>query len=158
MTLESNHEPHDPATREAIRRHLRLGWWMLLGFLVLGTLLEAMHGLKIGWYLNVSNETRRLLLTLAHAHGVLLGLVNIAFAATLGLLPSVPENRLRLASTCLLAASVLLPGGFLLGGLTIYGPDPGPGIFLLPVGAAFLFVAALVTALATNTLRKADDQ
>ena len=40
------------------RRHLRFGWWSLLSFLTLGIALEAMHGLKVQWYLDVSNETQ----------------------------------------------------------------------------------------------------
>src|SRR5882672_2928007 len=72
--------PHaDPSL---VRRHLKVGWWALLVFLTAGLVLEALHGFKIGAYLNVSNETRRLMWTLAHAHGALLGLVNLGFAAT----------------------------------------------------------------------------
>ena len=141
----------DSETQELIGRHLRLGWWFLLGFLTLGAALETMHGFKVDWLLNVSNETRRLMLRLAHAHGVLLGLVNIAFAVTLSLLPPSQSRPWRLASTCLIAASILIPGGFLLGGIVIYDSDPGLGIFLLPVGAVLLFVAVLLTALATKS-------
>ena len=154
MAIELNQEDLDSETQDSIGRHLRLGWWLLLGFLTLGAALETMHGLKVGWLLDVSNETRRLLFRLAHAHGVLLGLVNIAFAFTLSILPSGRSGRWRLASTCLIAASTLMPGGFLLGGIVIYGADPGLGIFLLPVGAVLLFIAVLLTALATKSFGK----
>ena len=63
-------------------RHLRFGWWLLLVSLSLGLVLEALHGFKLGWYLDVTNETRQLMLTLAHAHGTLLALVNIAAGLT----------------------------------------------------------------------------
>ena len=66
-----------------IRRHVRFGWTQVFCFLLLGLLLEAMHGFKVGWYLNAGEETRRLLLTLGHAHGALLGVVNVVFGATL---------------------------------------------------------------------------
>jgi hypothetical protein len=59
------------------RRHLAFGWCALLFFLTLGIGLEAMNGFKIGWYLDVSNATRRHMFKLAHAHGVLLALVNM---------------------------------------------------------------------------------
>ena len=36
--------------------HLRVGWWSLLIFLTLGLILEGMHGLKVGWYLDVSQR------------------------------------------------------------------------------------------------------
>ena len=41
-------------------RHFRFGWWSLLVFAAFGLALEALHGLKVGSYLSVSNETRRL--------------------------------------------------------------------------------------------------
>ncbi|MFT7537369.1 MAG: hypothetical protein ACI85K_003327, partial [Hyphomicrobiaceae bacterium] len=64
-------------------RHLRLGWTSLLVFVLLGGVLESMHGFKVDWYLVVGNETQRLLWRLAHAHGTFLSLVHIGFAATL---------------------------------------------------------------------------
>jgi hypothetical protein len=47
----------------------------------------------------------------------------------------------------LLAASVLMPGGFLLGGIWVYAGDPGLGILLVPVGGVLLFAAVLCAAL-----------
>src|SRR5688572_24062207 len=63
-----------------VRRHLRFGWFSLLVFLTLGLMLEALHGFKVQAYLNVMNETRRLMWTLAHAHGAMLGLAHLGFA------------------------------------------------------------------------------
>jgi hypothetical protein len=134
-------------------RHLRFGWWCLLGFLTLGIALESLHGFKVGWYLDVGQETRRHLFTLAHAHGVLLALVNLGFAASLRALPRFDGRARRLASRCLLAASLLIPLGFLLGGVVTYGGDPGPGVALVPIGAPLLFVAVLVTARAASRAR-----
>ena len=137
-----------PTTAVLIRRHLRIGWWSLLVFLTVGLGLEALHGLKVGAYLNVSNETRRLMWTLAHAHGALLGLVNLGFAATARVVPAWPEVTKRFASASLLGATVLMPSGFLLGGLFIYAGDPGLGILLVPAGGILLFAAVLLTAMA----------
>ena len=125
------------------RRHLRLGWWMLLVFLSLGIALESLHGFKIAWYLDVANETRRHLWTLAHAHGTLLGLVHIAFATTVSKLGTA-SGRWRVASTCLIAAAALLPGGFFLGGFGIQEGDPGLGILLVPAGAVALLCGVLL--------------
>ena len=133
-----------------VRSHLRFGWWSLLVFLTLGIVLEAMHGFKVGWYVNVSTQTRRLLFTLAHAHGTLLALVHIAFAFTVANLPGWGGLARKLASACLTAASLLLPGGFFLGGLIIYHGDPGLGILLVPLGALMLFVSVLVAASGTK--------
>ena len=139
-----------------VLRHLRFGWWSLLVFLVLGIVLELLHGFKIRWYLDVANETRRLMWTLAHAHGVLLGIVNIGLAATWALVPTAARQRQGMISICLMSAGVLLPGGFALGGIFIYGGDPGIGIFLVPVGAFFLCVGVLLMALSLMPLRPAD--
>lgn len=130
-----------------VRRHLSIGWWSILIFLTLGVVLEALHGFKVPWYLSVAHETRRLMLTLGHAHGVLLGLLHVAFAATVRLLDAETPGVLGKASVCLTAATVLLPGGFLLGGFVVYGGDPGRGILLVPIGAAFLFAGVVLTGL-----------
>lgn len=121
--------------------HLKVGWLSILVFLCLGIGLEALHGFKVPWYLDPAHETRRLMFTLAHAHGVLLGLVNLAYAFTAPHLPPAGALRGRL----LIAATVLLPGGFALGGLFTHGADPGVGIFLLPLGALALLTSVAMT-------------
>ena len=133
-----------------LRRHLRFGWWSLLVFLTLGIVLEGLHGFKVGAYLNVSNSTRRLMWTLAHAHGTGLALVHIAFAVTANFLTGWAGRTRAFASVSLMAASILLPGGFFLGGLVVYAGDPGLGILLVPLGAIFLFIAVLFSARAAS--------
>lgn len=117
-------------------RTLRFGWWALLAYLTLGLGLEVLHGLKVSWYLDVGYETRRLMFTLAHAHGTLLALVNIAAALTVRAIPGL--TLAPFSARSLMAATLLLPGGFLLGGLVTYGGDPGLGIVLVPIGALLL--------------------
>jgi hypothetical protein len=128
-----------------VRRHLRIGWLAILVFLTLGIVLEALHGFKVDAYLNVAHETRRLMWTLAHAHGVLIGVLHLGFAFTLRELDASSAAWARTASLCLSGATVLLPLGFLLGGAVTYGGDPGVGILLVPVGAALLFAAVSIT-------------
>jgi hypothetical protein len=125
---------------DSVRRHLRIGWWTLLLFAALGLLLEALQGFKVAAYLDVSNETRRLMWRLAHAHGALLGAVNILFALTLGASPSAFPGASRI-STSLIAATVLLPLGFFLGGVVFYSGDPGVGVLLVPIGATLLLLS-----------------
>ena len=127
-----------------VGRHLRVGWGALLLFGSLGLVLETLHGLKVRALVDVSSETRRLMWTLAHAHGTLLGLVNIAFAATLRLTSAPASSRLALASACLTAALVAIPLGFFLGGLFAYAGDPGIGILLVPVGAVALLTSCVL--------------
>ena len=117
-------------------RQLRFGWWALLAYLTLGIALEALHGFKLGWYLDVGHEMRRLMFTLAHAHGTLLALVNIAAGLTARAVKGF--ELAASASWSLLWAALLLPAGFFLGGVVIHDGDPGVGIILVPIGALLL--------------------
>ena len=141
-----------PATRHLVSSHLRFGWRSLLLFLTLGAVLETMHGLKVGWYLDVANDARRLMWTLAHAHGTLLSLVHVAFAATVYLRSvatggedQAGEKWLPRSSSFLTASTFLLPGGFFLGGIFVHGGDPGLAVLLVPFGAVCLFVSVVLT-------------
>jgi hypothetical protein len=134
---------------------LQFGWWSLLVFAGLGFILETLQGFKAPLYVDISNDTRRLMWTLAHAHGVGLALIHVLFALSLPALPAQP-GRDRLVSRCLLAASVLLPGGFFAGGAIYYAGDPGPGILLVPVGAFLLITAVFLVARATKQMDRGD--
>ena len=85
---------------------------LLVISVVLGLGLELLHALKTGFYLDADSETRRLLWTLAHAHGALLGLVQIAYSLSLPKLVRLSAAGRVFASRALLAGAVLLPGGF----------------------------------------------
>ena len=141
--------PADEASVD-FRRHLRFGWWSLLAWLSLGLLLEGFHGFKAGFYLDAPQQTRRLMWTLAHAHGTLLATVNLAFGMTVKLVPGWAPASRRQAGWWLLGASVLLPLGFLVAGVRVHGGDPGIGIFLVAVGGLMLVVAVLLTATGTT--------
>ena len=117
--------------------NLRFGWWSLLIFLSLGGVLEILHGFKVGWYVDVGNEMRRLMFTLAHAHGTALALVNIAAGLTARNMNRVTARMSVSAS--LIWAGILFPLGFFLGGIVTYGGDPGLGIWLVPIAAILLF-------------------
>jgi hypothetical protein len=128
------------------RRHLRFGWWSLLVFATLGLVLETLHGFKVRAYLDVSNDTRRLMWTLAHAHGTLLAVVHVVFGLTIRSGLDINAANQRLVSNALMTASVLLPGGFFLGGVVFYSGDPGLGVLLVPVGAVSLLMAVFLIA------------
>ncbi len=155
----SNIHVREDASLRIARRHLRLGWWLLLLFLSLGLALETLIGIRNRWFME--DGLRREMWRLAHAHGTLLSLINIALGATL---PLVSRHRARLrqvASPCLVGATFSLPGGFFLGGLWTYAGmpqegisysnDPGYGIVLVPLGAVLLMAAVFLVAL---SLRK----
>ena len=139
-------------------RHMRFGWWSLLCFLTLGFALELLHGFKVGLYLDTSNDTRRLMWTLAHAHGTLLGLVHILFAISLRVFPTTASSSLKTVSWCLAGASTLLPGGFFAGGVLFYDGDPGLGILLVPIGATCLAVAVFLIAQGTGLVSPSGPQ
>jgi hypothetical protein len=149
----ADRSPPAPAAGEPARlaqRHLRFGWWALLVFLSAGIALEGFHGFKARFYLDVPQSTRRLLWTLGHAHGTLLSLVNIAFGLTLPALGAASVRSLRLASACLVVATLLLPGGFILGGVSFHGGDPGLGVLLVPLGAGALLAGIFLVARAVS--------
>ncbi|MEM7316936.1 MAG: hypothetical protein AAF497_27715 [Planctomycetota bacterium] len=141
MSILHNEDPRIES-RRLRRRHLVFGWWSLAGFILLGILLESLHGFKASWYLDPAFETRRLLWRLAHAHGTLLSLLQLAFAAAIS--ESRPVDRGdRITSLLLMLGGFILPLGFFLGGITIFGGDPGPGILLAPIGALLLLIAVV---------------
>jgi hypothetical protein len=131
-------------------RNLRFGWWSLLIFLSLGGGLETLHGFKIGYYVDVGNDMRRLMFTLAHAHGTALGLVNIAAGLTARHFKNFDLQSS--VSMSLIWAGILFPVGFFLGGVVTYGGDPGLGIWLVPVAAVLLFYAVLQIAISVTKL------
>ena len=146
MQGEADDAGLDAEQRQLEQRHRGFGWWAVFVFALLGLLLEALHAFKAGYLLDVQNETRRSMWTLAHAHGVLLGLTNLAMAYTVVRVPRWSRRLRRLASASLIAATVMIPGGFWLGGLQTFAGDPGPGILLVPAGALLFLVAVFLLA------------
>ena len=138
---------NDGAAEILMGRHLRFGWWSLLIFLALGMVLEALHAFKVGWYLNVTSQLRRDLWTLAHAHGTLIAVINLIFGLTVRHGSGFERRPGNAASWSLIGAGILMPAGFLLGGVMSYGTDPGLGILFVPIGSVLLFAAVLSAAL-----------
>ena len=132
----------DPAVRKA----LRAGWILLALSLPLGVTLEALHGFKVQVYLR--SQVRHEMWRLAHAHGTMLGILLLVFAA-LAEQHLAPQKRAAI-SRDLRAGSILMPLGFFLGGLLNSEGDPSPGIVLVPLGALFLLVALVRAAGATG--------
>jgi hypothetical protein len=111
----------------------RFGFASLAVWASLGFLLEGAHALKLSAYLD-QPLTRELLLW-AHAHGVGLSLVVLAYAAV-----GITERSLRYGRA-LRRAAVLMPVAFALGIFAHSEADPGPSIWLVPVGALLLLYA-----------------
>jgi hypothetical protein len=124
---------------------IRQGWISLAAWIAFGILIEGFIGFRTPALLD--DSIRRDMFRLAHAHGTLLNLVLIAAAICARLeLVRIGRN----SSLGLRSAVVLLPVGFLLGGIWHFKDDPGLGIFLVPIGALLLFAAALQLALSAK--------
>ncbi len=128
----------------------RVGAWGLFLWLLSGLTLEGLHGFKLAAYLE--DALRREMWTLAHAHGTLLSLACLVLAWA-GPLASLPLQRARASDRLFAAGAVLLPLGFLLGGISHSEADPGLGILLVPIGG-LLAASALVPLLAATTRPK----
>ena len=144
--MNSDHDNPDTGP-EYFRRHMQFGWVSLLCFLSLGIFLETLWALRVDWFVNDIWYMRRLVWRLGHAHGTLFAMLHVLYAFTIRAYPGCLAGKRRLSSPCFIGASILMPGGFFLGGMFLYGQggDPGVGIFLVPVGAVCLFVAVLLT-------------
>ena len=121
------------------RRSRRFGWTALLVWASLGLALEAAHGFKLAWFLD--DSLRRTLLRLAHAHGVVLALVVLAYGAT--------ARPARAIGRLLRAGALLMPIGFALSALRPSEGDPGLAIALVPIGALALLAGLVGAARAT---------
>lgn len=124
-------------------RHLRLSLTVTALFLALGLLLEALLGLRPPWW--TDDPLRRELLRLGHAHGALLGLLNVGLGWALERLSTPAAWAPRIRATALVGA-LTVGLGFVGGGLW-HGPtDPGPLVLMVPAGALLLLSSLLATA------------
>ena len=114
------------------RVHRVFGWTLLAISFLLGAAIETLLGMKAA---AIHDPLRHELWTLAHFHAAFLGLFNLLYplVATLG----------KRTTTFVIAGSVLLPLGFLAGGIGHPEGDPSGGILLAPIGAVLLCAAAV---------------
>jgi hypothetical protein len=131
---------------DATRAPLLFGLLLLAVSLPLGMTLEALHALKVPVYLG--SHLRRELWTLAHAHGNLLALLCLTYAA---LAPSWidAEPRRRIGRLLCIGAAAM-PLGFFLGGVLNTEGDPSLGILLVPAGGVCLLAALVLAFLAAR--------
>lgn len=134
----SNPKPPTPASaspaERAAQKSLRYGFTALLFFVAGGLTLEFLHLVKAPWYLE--NHLRRELWVLAHAHGALLAVFNLAYAALVPRMTAAAS-----AGGWLRWGAALVPAGFFLGGIGNSEGDPSPLIVLTPLGALAVLIA-----------------
>lgn len=134
-------ENRNPQTwiRSAIFQALvGVGAWMTFGLL-----LEGLIGYKTPAYLH--DALRRELFRLAHAHGTLLSLLLLGLALVCDRFDVKLAN---LVTIVLRVGIILMPVGFLLGGVWHYESDPGIGIWLVPVAAVMVVFGVVSLAIA----------
>jgi len=125
-------------------RHLRLSIGVVAIFLASGLWLEAMFGLRArGW---MDDDLRREFLRLGHAHGGLLGLVNVALSVAMARLAT-PETWARKVRVAALFGGLLVGLGFFGGGLWHGQTDPGPLVLVVPAGAMMVLASCVAVAL-----------
>lgn len=144
VSMKSNAVPEPEQWARLAWRHRVWGWRLVLVYVTMGLALAALRGLKIGFYLDPAQEVRREMWTLAHAHGTLVGIVQVLFSAALAKWRS--WSRARLCSALLFWAAVLLPTGFVLAGIAPSVDEPWIGVALVPVGGLFLCAAVFLIA------------
>jgi len=111
---------------------LATGWTLVAASLAGGLLLESFHLVKLPLYMDV--HVRRELWTLAHAHGALLGVIAVLFGLSADRLLPEPATR-ALAARMVTTGAIIVPLGFLGGGIGNAEGDPSLAILLVPVGA-----------------------
>jgi len=137
--------PVPPLDQERSRAR-SFGFFSLLIWASLGVALEGAHAFKVSRYLD--DPARRELLVWGHAHGVGLALVLLAYAAQ-----GIQDEASARAGAHLRRASVLMPLGFVLAVCGQSEADPGPAIWLVPVGALLLLWGLLGVALGSLRAR-----
>jgi hypothetical protein len=129
-----------PAVEVEPRRCSRFGWTSLAAWALFGLVLETAHGFKLAIYLD--DDLRHALLRLAHAHGVILALVVLAFGRASAQLYPEPDAARGAGHTGLLlrAGALAIPAGFGLSAIAPHEGDPGLAVVLVPAGAIFIVI------------------
>lgn len=129
--------------------HLRLSLLLVAAFLGLGIIVESLLGTRAAalW----DDPLRREFVRLGHAHGGLLGLLNLALGWAMTHLHT-PEGWARKVRVAAWLGATFVGLGFLGGGVWHGATDPGLLILLVPTGALLLLSALIAAAL----LRESD--
>jgi hypothetical protein len=112
-------------------------WLGIAVWMSFGLLLESLIGYRVPLYLN--DDLRRELFRLAHTHGASLNMVLLLAAICI-------ERGLaagNIAIWALRLGVIIMPLGFLLGGIWHTESDPGIGIFLSPLGGVLVIFGVI---------------
>jgi uncharacterized membrane protein YgdD (TMEM256/DUF423 family) len=124
-------------------------WLSIALWMSFGLLLESLIGYRVPAYLR--DELRRELFRLAHTHGALLNLVLLGAALCIDR-ELVRPSKFGLLSLRL--GAVVMPVGFLLGGIWHTEGEPGIGVWLAPLGGVLVILGAVDMAISVFKERK----
>jgi hypothetical protein len=119
-----NNEPEINVRNLLLQSFIGIAAWMSFGLL-----LEGFIGFRVSAYMSI--PIRRELFQLAHTHGTLLSLLLLLATLTISKHLVYP-NKFSLLS--LRIGTVLMPFGFLLGGIWTNKDEPNMFVFLAPIG------------------------
>jgi hypothetical protein len=139
--------PFEEARPASISGLLFQAWLSIAIWMSFGLLLESLIGFRVPAYLN--DPIRRELFRLAHTHGALLNIVLLLAAICIerGMV-----TGSKAAVWALRTGAVLMPVGFLLGGIWHFEGEPGLGVWLVPLGGILVIFG--VADLAFSALKK----
>jgi uncharacterized membrane protein YgdD (TMEM256/DUF423 family) len=120
------------------------GWFSLAVFMAFGLVFEGLIGYRSPAYLN--DSMRRELFRLAHAHGTILSLVLLIADLYLN---SREIEIPRPAMLSLRIGALLMPLGFLLGGVWHTETDPNFLVIFSPIGGVMLIFGIIAIAFAS---------
>ena len=122
----------------SVRGILIQAWVSIAIWMSFGLLLESLIGYRVPAYLR--DELRREIFRLAHTHGTLLNLVLLGAALCIER-GFVHPSKMGLLS--LRIGAVLMPVGFLLGGIWHTEGEPGLGVWLAPLGGILVILGVI---------------
>jgi hypothetical protein len=133
-----NNNQEEIQSKINVRSLLRQSFIGIAAWMSFGLLLEGLIGFRVSAYMSV--PIRREMFQLAHTHGTLLSLLLLISALTISK-DLVYPNKLAVLS--LRIGTVLMPLGFLLGGIWTYKEEPNLLVLLAPIGGILVIFGVI---------------
>lgn len=134
--------PVEEAKPSEISAGLFQAWASIAAWMSFGLLLEGLIGYRIPGYVN--DEMRRELFRLAHSHGALLNIILLLVVICVRM-QIVTASKIALWA--LRIGVIMMPVGFMLGGIWHTESEPGIGIFLAPLGGIMVIFGVISVAI-----------
>ncbi len=133
-----NNNQEETQSKINVRSLLRQSFIGIAAWMSFGLLLEGFIGFRVSAYMSV--PIRREMFQLAHTHGTLLSILLLISALTISKDLVYPN---KLAILLLRIGTVLMPLGFLLGGIQPNKDEPNALVFLAPIGGILVILGII---------------